>query len=307
MNTSTTDTPETAQPLRPPGAETHQKGPRCGTSRHVAPAKSQVGQEGQPGRRKRPKGAKKRRRRPRGQQDGQGPGPAEAAGRSHGQGTDESHRLAAAFRSRLPVRHDRQEDGPDRHSDQGRGRGAQLFGQGLIATIGTRFIRAAGVPPRRLFSSVASALQRSIHAASLRRSLRDLVERPPVAVQDRLLAGVLLIAPHDAVGVLRIDLHQPRLAAAALAPDQRRARAAEQVRDDVAGLAAVQQRALDQFDRLRGRVNPIRRGLLLLPQRRLRFVAVPGILLAGDVGSRRSARAGTCSGRSPRRTCSSPR
>ena len=44
----------------------------------------------------------------------------------------------------------------------------------------------------------------------------------------------------------------------------------------VASLAGYQERALDQFHRLHGGVHPVRRGLLFLPQCRLRFVAVPG-------------------------------
>jgi hypothetical protein len=42
--------------------------------------------------------------------------------------------------------------------------------------------------------------------------------------------------------------------------------------------------ALHEFYRLGRRMNPIRRWLLLLPQRRLRFVAVPGIFLPRHVG-----------------------
>ena len=48
--------------------------------------------------------------------------------------THESHRLAAALRARLPVWHDRQEDGAGRDLHQERRRRAQLLRQGLIAT-----------------------------------------------------------------------------------------------------------------------------------------------------------------------------
>jgi hypothetical protein len=47
-------------------------------------------------------------------------------------GAAQSHRLAAAFPSRLHQRDAGQEDGADRHVHQGRGRGAQLFRQSLI-------------------------------------------------------------------------------------------------------------------------------------------------------------------------------
>ncbi len=43
----------------------------------------------------------------------------------------ESHRLAGAFSSRLPVRYDPKEDGPRRCVPQGRRRGAHLLPQGL--------------------------------------------------------------------------------------------------------------------------------------------------------------------------------
>ena len=134
-----------------------------------------------------------------------------------------------------------------------------------------------------LSMAAISRRQRSIHAASLLRSFATTSKRSAVPVQHRALARVLLEAPHDAVRVFRIDLHQPRTASAALAGDERGARASEQIRDDVSGLAAVEQCALDQLNRLRSRMNPVRRRLLLFPQRRLRLVAIPGVLLAGDV------------------------
>src|ERR1700732_1886640 len=49
------------------------------------------------------------------------------------------------------------------------------------------------------------------------------------------------------------------------------------------GLAAVQQCALDQLHRLHSGVQTIRRWLLFLPERRLRLVAVPGVLLSSEV------------------------
>ncbi|HEV1284580.1 MAG TPA: hypothetical protein VNU44_04690 [Bryobacteraceae bacterium] len=47
----------------------------------------------------------------------------------------------------------------------------------------------------------------------------------------------------------------------------------EQIRDDVSRLA-VEQRSLDQFNRICRRANAIRGGLFLFPQRRLRFVTL---------------------------------
>ena len=54
-----------------------------------------------------------------------------------------------------------------------------------------------------------------------------------------LRARVLLKTPHNAVRVFRINFHEPRLAVAALARDQRATRASKKVRDDVARLTAV--------------------------------------------------------------------
>jgi hypothetical protein len=64
-------------------------------------------------------------------------------------GDYESHRLAGAFGSRLPVRHAGQENETDGHIYQGQRRGAQLLGESLSAT--NRLPHAAGVSPRRLF------------------------------------------------------------------------------------------------------------------------------------------------------------
>jgi hypothetical protein len=97
------------------------------------------------------------------------------------------------------------------------------------------------------------------------------------------LAGVLLPPTDDDIHVARINFHQPGVSLTTFANDQRRSRAAEEVQDVVAGLAAIAQRALNQLDRLHGRMLSIRRRLLLLPQRRLRPVSVPRILLSCHV------------------------
>jgi hypothetical protein len=53
--------------------------------------------------------------RPRREQDREGSGPAEAAGRRHPERADEGHRLAAAFGPGLSLRRPGKENGPDRH------------------------------------------------------------------------------------------------------------------------------------------------------------------------------------------------
>src|SRR5262249_49748148 len=90
--------------------------------------------------------------------------------------------------------------------------------------------------------------------------------------------------PDDHVRVFRVDLHQARFAAPSLAGDQRAPGSAEEIGNDIAGFAAVEQSPFDKLDRFHRRVQPICGGLPLLPQRALRFVSVPGVVLAGGVG-----------------------
>src|ERR1700676_1627692 len=102
---------------------------------HVPPAQAKSARKATPAK-KAPQGQTKAevanpKVAPRQQQDRQDPRPAETAGRRHIERTDESHRLVAAFRARLPVRHGTQENGADRHLHQGRGRRAHLLGRGL--------------------------------------------------------------------------------------------------------------------------------------------------------------------------------
>ncbi len=82
----------------------------------------------------------------------------------------------------------------------------------------------------------------------------DLGERSAVAVKGCLLTCVFLKATDDAIGVLRIDLHEACFASTSLTSDQGTAGTGEHVRNDVAGLAAVQQCTLDKFHRLGGRM-----------------------------------------------------
>jgi len=97
--------------------------------------------------------------------------------------------------------------------------------------------------------------------------LGDLIEGTPVTVQESLFSRVFLESSDDAIGVFRVDLYQARLAIATLTRDQRAAGTAEQIRHNVAGFAAVQQSTLNQLDRLRRGMNPVGRGLFLLPKR----------------------------------------
>src|ERR1019366_6590116 len=98
---------------------------------------------------------------------------------------------------------------------------------------------------------------------------RDDGERSAVTFERGLVARVLLPAPHDTVGVLGIDFHEPGFPPASFASDQSRARSPEEIGHDIAGLAAVDESVLDKFDRFGGRVNPVCRGLFLFPESRL--------------------------------------
>src|ERR1700722_14833703 len=113
--------------------------------------------------------------------------------------------------------------------------------------------------------------------------LGDLIEAAPIALEHRRLSHVLLIAPANDVRIARVQLHQAGRAAATLAGNQCGTRPPEEIRDHVASLAAIQQRALDQFDGLHCGMQAVRRGLVLLPQRALALVAIPCIALAGHM------------------------
>src|SRR5713101_5887715 len=112
----------------------------------------------------------------------------------------------------------------------------------------------------------------------------DRIEPPPISIEHGRLPRERLPAPDRRVAVPRIDLHQSCLPTAALTPNQSGARAAEKIRDDIAGLAAVEKCALDQFHRLGCRMDSVGRGLFLVPQSRLGLVPVPGILPPGHMG-----------------------
>jgi hypothetical protein len=105
--------------------------------------------------------------------------------------------------------------------------GAPLFRQGLIATNGTH-IRRRGFASAAFLCLGSERQPTTLDSHSLLPLfLRYVIKRPSIAFQNRLLAGVLLISPNDAVGVLRIDLYETGLAVSALARDQRAAGAPE--------------------------------------------------------------------------------
>jgi len=112
---------------------------------------------------------------------------------------------------------------------------------------------------------------------------RDIPERPAVAVEHGFLARIFLETSANHIGVTRVQLHQPGCAPAAFAGDQSGPRSSEEVSDDVPGLAAAEQCALDRLHRLHRGMQPVGCRLPFFPQSRLRFIAVAAILLASDV------------------------
>src|ERR1039458_10186551 len=133
-------------------------------------------------------------------------------------------------------------------------------------------------------SSLSSGDFRSFHSCGLLVAfLGDLSERAAIAVEGRRLSRILLPANDYDLGILWIDFYQARFSSAALARDQGRTRASAEIRADIAGLAAVDQRALDQRDGFHRRMQTIRRRLVFFPERGLRFVAIPGVRFARNV------------------------
>ena len=110
---------------KPKGAKKAGPAPRRA---HGAPAKARAGEKASPAK-KSPKSRQSQCRQTRGtrrQQDGQSSGSAAAARRCHRQGTYEGDGLAAAFRTRVPVRDRGKENGAGCDIHQGRGRRASL-------------------------------------------------------------------------------------------------------------------------------------------------------------------------------------
>jgi hypothetical protein len=130
--------------------KTNKKVPRCATSLPRCGRKRKVGPQGHA--RKESAEAPRHARGfqaqscPRRQQNRQDPRPPATPGRGHLERPDESHRLVAAFRPRLPLRHSPQENGAGRHLHQGRRRRASLLGRGLRPRRFT-VLGAAGIFP----------------------------------------------------------------------------------------------------------------------------------------------------------------
>ena len=114
--------------------------------------------------------------------------------------------LAAAFRPRVPLRHNRKENGTARHVQQVRRWRAQLFHQELIDANGTHICRRGSASAA--FLCLAGERQpTTLDSHSLLHPfLGDLLERPPIAVKRGMLTGQLLPARDDDIDVLGIKL-----------------------------------------------------------------------------------------------------
>jgi hypothetical protein len=88
-------------------------------------------------------------------------------------------------------------------------------------------------------------LSRSTHAARLVTLFGNLFKCVAVAVESRRFSHVFLVAPANNIGVARVQFHKAGSAAPTLTCDQRGTRPAEEIADQVARLATVEQRALD--------------------------------------------------------------
>ena len=136
------DVPENAantEASAPSVEPTPAKKPRVAAhARHVAPSKGKSAKQAARAKKankaaKSAKSPKKAANSRQGQQNRQVPGPAEALRRRHRRGSHESHRLAGSLGPRIYLRRAGQEDGPESHVHQGRGRGAPLFAEELKA------------------------------------------------------------------------------------------------------------------------------------------------------------------------------
>src|ERR1035437_140215 len=110
----------------------------------------------------------------------------------------------------------------------------------------------------------------------------DLRKGAPVALQHCDSVCELLPAGDYYVRIFRIEFHRQADSASHLASQKRASCAAEQIHDDVASLAAIDESAPNQLHRLHGWVEPVGRGLLLSPRGGLRFVSVPRALRPGE-------------------------
>src|ERR1019366_5808578 len=146
------------------------------------------------------------------------------------------------------------------------------------------------LPPHGVRRATSPQLRRSLCRSARCPSCRhhhtfgmDLRKGAPVALQHCDSVCELLPAGDYYVRIFRIEFHRQADSASHLAPKKCASCAAEQIHDDVASLTAIDESAPNQLHRLHGWVEPVGRGLLLFPQRGLRFVSVPRVLLPGDM------------------------
>ena len=122
--------------------------------------------------------------------------------------------------------------------------------------------------PARISASMAaiSRRQRSIHTASWLRSFATTSKsRPSPSSFARFPEYSWNRRMMQSTHTWDRSPSGMRTASAALAGYECRTGASEKISDDISCLTAVEQCALDQFDRLRCRMNAVRRGLLFLP------------------------------------------
>src|ERR1035437_984536 len=121
---------------------------------------------------------------------------------------------------------------------------------------------------------------------------RDLLKRPPVAVERRLLAAELLPPEHRHVDILRIDIHAVADSPGALGGDQGAATSQERVVASLPRARVVENRPAHEFDGLlravagsfgfRCALPPKRIQIRYLPDSRLRAIAAPVTSLASS-------------------------
>ena len=103
-----------------------------------------------------------------------------------------------------------------------------------------------------------------------------------VALPRRIESGgsprLILPSLHCHIGILWIELDQPRPPPSPLGGDQRRARAAEWIEDDIAALGRIADGTLNQPDRFHRRVQIVLRGLVEEPDIALVAIATPVVI-----------------------------
>jgi len=159
-----------------------------------------------------------------------------------------------------------------------------IAGEGPLIKTLERFSRRLGISQKVFFLGFQKDLSVFYSGLDLF-AMPSLWEGMPVALLEALSYGLpvvatavsgipevmsdgcegFLVAPANNIRIAPVQFHQPGRAAATLACDERGTRSSKQVHDHIARLAAIQQRALDQFHRLHGGMQAIRRRLVLLP------------------------------------------